>query len=130
MTTLKPSWTVRKVLNPAISAFGMASTLAVKGRKSGEERTVPVNVLEVDGTRYLISPRGETDWVKNLRAAGGGELRHKKSVDRFTAVEIPTEERPELIAAYREKWDKQVKKLFEQLPDPADHPTFKLEPVT
>ena len=130
MTSLKPSWFVRKVANPAVSAFGMASTLAVKGRTSGAERTVPVNVLEVDGTRYLISPRGETDWVKNLRVAGEGELRHKGSVDSFTAVEVPTEDRPELIAAYREKWEKQVKKLFEQVPDPAAHPTFRLTAVT
>jgi deazaflavin-dependent oxidoreductase (nitroreductase family) len=129
MTSTRPSWFVQKVANPLFSSLGMATKLTVKGRKSGTERSVPVNVLETDSGRYLISPRGETDWVLNLRAAGGGELSHKKSNERFTAVEIPTEERPELIAAYREKWDKQVKKLFEALPDPADHPTFKIEPV-
>ena len=130
MSSLTPGWFTRKVANPLVASFGLATTLAVKGRKSGEERTVPVNVLEHDGNRYLISPRGEMDWAKNLRAAGEGELRRKGSSERFAAVEIPVEGRPELIAAYRAKWDKQVKRYFEQLPDAADHPTFRVDPIT
>ncbi|MGI9614433.1 MAG: nitroreductase family deazaflavin-dependent oxidoreductase [Acidimicrobiales bacterium] len=128
-TSLRPSWFVRKVANPAIAGLGMATTLAVTGRSSGVERTVPVNVLEHDGKRYLLSPRGETDWVKNLRATGGGELRRRGTTERFTASEIDVAERPELIAAYRENWDSQVRKLFEQLPEPGDHPTFLIEAV-
>ena len=130
MAANQPGWFVKKVANPLVSAMGMATTLAVKGRSSGEERRVPVNVLEFDGNRYLISPRGEMDWVKNLRAAGTGELRRKGSTERFAAVEVPVAERPELIAAYRANWDKQVKQLFEEFPDPAVHPTFRVDPVT
>ena len=126
---LRPSWFVRKVTNPTISVLGMATTLSVRGRSSGQERTVPVNVLEYEGDRYLLSPRGETDWVKNLRAAGEGELRRKGTTERFRPVEIPVEDRDELIAAYRANWDNQVKKFFESLPDAADHPTFRIEPI-
>ena len=57
-----------------VSVWG-SRTLAVRGRTSGEWRTVPVNLLEHDGVRYLVAPRGETQWVRNLRVAGSGELR-------------------------------------------------------
>lgn len=128
-TSLRPSWFVRNVANPVIARLGMATTLVVSGRSSGEERSVPVNVLEHDGNRYLLSPRGETDWVKNLRAAGEGELRRKGQSERFSAREVGVDERPELIDAYRGKWDSQVRRFFEQLPDPEDHPTFVIESV-
>jgi predicted secreted protein len=87
---------------------------------------VPVNVLELGGARYLVAIRGETEWVRNLRAAGRGELRWRDRVDQFTAKEVPVDERAPIIAAYRENWEREVKKLFEQLPDPADHPVFRL----
>ena len=59
--------------------------LYVKGRTSGEWRTTPVNPLRLaDGTRYLVAPRGNTQWVRNLRAAGGGELRIGRKVEPFT----------------------------------------------
>ena len=69
---LKPSWLISRVANPLLMRFGIVPTLKVRGRKTGHWRSVPVNVLEVDGQRYLVAPRGETDWVRNLRAAGGG----------------------------------------------------------
>ena len=52
----------------------------MRGRKSGEWRTVPVNLLTIDGTEYLVAPRGETQWVRNIRVAGGGELRVGRKV--------------------------------------------------
>jgi deazaflavin-dependent oxidoreductase (nitroreductase family) len=125
---LRPPWFVRSVVNPLVMWLGGATTLAVEGRTSGQERTVPVNVLEHGGQRYLVSPRGEGDWVMNLRAAGGGELRRRRSREAFSAVEVPVAERPELIEAYRRKWDRATRKYFEALSDPADHPTFRVDP--
>ncbi|HMA45610.1 MAG TPA: hypothetical protein VKP11_00125 [Frankiaceae bacterium] len=105
---LRPGRLVTTVVNPLLMRLGGATTLAVRGRTSGQWRTVPVNVLELSGRRYLVSPRGETQWVRNLRSAG----------------------RSAVITAYRARWDRQVKKLFEQLPDPADHPVFLVTPST
>ncbi len=73
-----------------------------------------------------MSARGETDWVRNLRAAGGGQLRRRGKTEDVRAEEVAVEDRPPIIAAYREKWDSQVKRYFEQLPDAADHPTFRI----
>jgi len=106
--------------------LGRTTTLAVPGRKTGEWRTVPVNVLEHEGERYLVAPRGETEWARNLRAVGRGELRRRGRVEAFTAVEVPVDERPALISAYRARWDKEVRAMFKALPDPADHPVFRL----
>ena len=118
-----------KLFNQLVARLGLKPTLAVRGRKSGQWRTVSVNVLEVDGTRYLLAPRGETEWVRNLRVSGEGELRHRGRVERFRATEVPVPERAALMQAYLERWRSEVRREFEALPDPADHPTFRLEPV-
>jgi deazaflavin-dependent oxidoreductase (nitroreductase family) len=91
---LKPGWLTSRVLNPLLMRLGMIPTLAVPGRTSGEWRTVPVNVLEIDGLRYLVAPRGDTQWVRNLRATGRGELRRRGRVEPFRATEIPDNEKP------------------------------------
>jgi len=106
---------------------GMIPTLAVRGRTSGEWRTVPVNVLELAGHRYLVAPRGDTQWVRNLRATDRGELRRRGRVEPFRAIEIPDSEKPRVIEAYLTRWGYQVKGYFNALPDPADHPVFRIE---
>ena len=129
MAYLKPGWITRKVFNPIamkLGAFGTA-TLVVRGRTSGEERTVPVIPIEIDGARYLVSTRGESDWVRNVRAAGSVELRRKGDREKLSAVEVPVEERPPILTAYRAKAGREVETYFKQLPDPADHPVFRLE---
>jgi deazaflavin-dependent oxidoreductase (nitroreductase family) len=127
---LPPNWMQSHVGNRMASLFGrrVVSRLTVRGRGSGEPRSVPVAVLELDGERYLIAPRGRTHWVRNLRAAGEGELRQRGSGRRFRAEEVPVGERPALIAEYRRRFDRfpSVAATFEELPDPADHPTFRL----
>jgi deazaflavin-dependent oxidoreductase (nitroreductase family) len=108
--------------------LGFKPTLAVRGRKTGEWRTVPVNVLDLDGARYLIAPRGETHWVRNLRAVGEGELRRRGERERFRAVEVEdVAEKVRIIAAYQERWGKETKSQFAALPDPVDHPVFRIE---
>lgn len=66
-----------------------ARVLRVRGRKSGEWRETPVNLMVLDGTEYLVAPRGHTQWVRNLRVSGEGELRIGKRVETFTATELP-----------------------------------------
>jgi deazaflavin-dependent oxidoreductase (nitroreductase family) len=127
---LRPGFVVARLVNPLLMTFRIVPTLAVRGRTSGEWRTVPVNVLEVDGGRYLVAPRGDTHWVRNLRASGGGELRTRKGTEAFRAVEIADAAKPPLIEAYLARWGKQVESQFRQLPDPADHPVFRIEPAS
>lgn len=124
---LKPGWLTRWVLNPLLMRLGVVSTLAVRGRVSGEWRTVPVNVLELEGQRYLVAARGDTEWVRNLRVTGRGEVRRLTRVEAFRATELPDSEKPRIIAAYLARWGYQVKRYFEALPKPADHPVFRIE---
>ncbi len=123
---LAPGWFVRRVANTIVMRLGGASTLGVRGRTSGRVRRVPVNVLEMNGQRYLVSARGDTQWVRNLRAAGGGTLRRFARRHAFTAVKITDADKPPIIAAYRRRWDYQVRPLFEALPEPRQHPVFRI----
>ncbi|UED86610.1 nitroreductase family deazaflavin-dependent oxidoreductase [Streptomyces profundus] len=140
---LKPDWFTRRVANPLVSAlhrlgFGVAGSrrLAVRGRKSGEPRHAPVNLLTVDGRHYLVAPRGHVQWTHNLRAAGEGELSLGRKVTPFTAVEVPEEARPDLLRAYLRRWSKQVGRFFKGVTADStdaelravagDHPVFEL----
>ena len=124
---LKPGWLTSRVLNPLLMRLGVVPTLAVRGRVSGNWRTVPVNVLELDGQRYLVAPRGDTEWVRNLRATGRGELRRRARVDAFRATEVPDREKPRIIDAYVARWGYQVRRYFDELPQPSDHPVFRID---
>jgi len=123
---LKPGFVLSRVMNPLLMKIGLVPTLAVRGRRSGQWRTVPVNVLDLGEQRYLVAPRSDTHWARNLRASGEGELRRRGRTERFRASEVPVGERPRLIDAYLARWGREVKAVFEQLPDPADHPVFRL----
>ncbi|MFZ8758439.1 nitroreductase/quinone reductase family protein [Microbacterium sp. HMH0099] len=87
--------------------------LAVRGRSTGEWRTTPVNPLRVAGERYLVAPRGTTQWVRNLRAAGEGELRHGRSVEVFRAEELPDAAKPPILRAYLAAWAWEVGRFFD-----------------
>jgi deazaflavin-dependent oxidoreductase (nitroreductase family) len=126
MAYYRPGFFMRRVVNPLLQKLGVKPTLAVRGRKSGKWRTVPVNVLELDGQQYLVAIRGETEWVRNLRAAGSGEIRQGAKLTPFTATEVAVDERPPIIDAYRALWEREVSWQFKRLPDPADHPVFRI----
>jgi deazaflavin-dependent oxidoreductase (nitroreductase family) len=126
---LKPGWLVSRVVNPMLMWLGIVPTLAVRGRTSGEWRTVPVNVVELAGQRYLVAPRGDTQWVRNLRDAGRGELRRRGRTEPFRSTELADAEKPRIIEAYLARWGYQVRPYFETLPDAADHPVFRIEPL-
>jgi len=117
----EPGWFTRNVFNRivagatriGISVWG-SRVLRVKGRKSGEIRTVPVNLLTIDGTRYLVAPRGETQWVRNLRAAAGnGELALGKKIEPFHATEVADADKEEILRAYLKRWKAEVGVFFD-----------------
>lgn len=105
---------VAALTRAGISVMG-SRVLAVRGRTSGQWRTTPVNLLEVLGERYLVAPRGNTQWVRNLRAAGTGELRLGRRVETFTAVELDDDEKLPVLREYLRKWAWEVGAFFEDL---------------
>lgn len=119
-----------------VSVWG-SRVLRVKGRKSGQWHSTPVNLLNFDGHRYLVAPRGETQWVRNLRAAGTGELLVGRRVEPFRAVEIPTEEKPPIVRAYLKRWKAEVGVFFDGVSASSPehdltriaprHPVFRLD---
>ncbi len=79
--------------------------LAVRGRKSGKTMTTPVNPLEFDGADYLVSPRGNTHWSRNLRAFGRGTLRLGRNKRAFQVTEeLADADKPPVLLAYLERW--------------------------
>lgn len=110
--------------------------LSVRGRKSGQMQRVPVNPHTYEGERYLISARGHSQWVRNMRAAGGGELRVGREVRAFTAVEIQDGEKAAVLRTYLERWGWEVNQYFqgvtakssddELLAAAPDHPVFRI----
>jgi deazaflavin-dependent oxidoreductase (nitroreductase family) len=140
-----PGWFNRNVFNPAVafltrhgvSVLG-SRVLAVKGRTTGMWRMTPVNLLDFDGRRYLVSARGEGQWVRNLRAAGTGELRVGKRTEAFRGRELSDEEKVPVLRAYLKRWKIEVGAFFEGVgADSTDeqiravapkHPAFEVLP--
>jgi deazaflavin-dependent oxidoreductase (nitroreductase family) len=117
-----------RVFRPIMLGVGIAAVLEVPGRRTGTPRHVTLIPWKVDGTRYLLSRYGVTHWVRNLRAAGRGELRRKGHTQAFTAIEVDGNERDRVIAAFHARSNRLLNQDFNQLPDPADHPAFRMEP--
>jgi hypothetical protein len=119
-----------KVINPLLAALRLAPSLTIRGRASGRKYTMPVLPLDYEGRRYLVAPRGNTHWARNLRAVGEGDLRLGGRTIHFKATEIPASQRGPLVEAYVKQHGKKyggfVAKEFEMMPDPADHPVFLL----
>jgi deazaflavin-dependent oxidoreductase (nitroreductase family) len=112
----KPDWFTRNVFNPFVAVLhklGLSvqgsQTLAVRGRKSGEMRSNPVNPFELNGRTYLLAPRGTTQWVRNMRVAKEGELHRGRKVRHFTAEEVPDSDKLPLMRLYMDKWSWEVK---------------------
>jgi len=98
-----------------------------------------VNLLEHDGQRYLVSPRGHTQWVCNLRVSGNGELRIGRRTEMFTAMELPDVEKPALLRDYLRRWAFEVGAFFDGVDAKATdaelraiaprHPIFRIHPA-
>lgn len=106
--------TVQWLTRHGVSIWG-SRVLTVRGRRSGQPRSTPVNLLVLDGERYLVAPRGVTEWVRNARAAGEVELRVGRRVERVALVEIPLEQRPAVLRVYLRRWGWEVGRFVDGL---------------
>jgi deazaflavin-dependent oxidoreductase (nitroreductase family) len=139
----KPGWFTTNVFNRAVSGLTRLGVsvwgsriLEVRGRSSGEPRRTPVNLLTYTGDRYLVAPRGETQWVRNLRVAGEGVLLVGRRRQPFTSQELPDGEKPDVLRAYLKRWKAEVGVFFDGVsatsPDAEvnriapNHPVFRL----
>jgi deazaflavin-dependent oxidoreductase (nitroreductase family) len=111
-------------------------SLTIKGRKSGQPRTVAVNIVEYQGNRYLVAPRGNTEWSRNAVAAGGEAVIKRGKPENVRLVEVPISERAPIIQKYvketaivRSEFGLKEDSPIEEIEKVADrHPTFRIEP--
>jgi deazaflavin-dependent oxidoreductase (nitroreductase family) len=140
----RPDWFTQHLFNPAVATLTRAGlsvlgsrVLRVRGRKSGLWRETPVNLLALDGQHYLVAPRGETQWVRNLRESGGGELRVGRRTQAFTAQEVDDDEKAAVLRAYLKRWRWEVGVFFggvgptsseaDLRAEARHHPVFRLQ---
>jgi deazaflavin-dependent oxidoreductase (nitroreductase family) len=133
---IRPDWFTQHVFNPTVlgltrlgvSVYG-SRILAVRGRKSGEWRTNPVNLLEFQGERYLVAPRGVTEWVRNIRVSGGGELRLGTRHEAIRVTEVGDAEKSAVLRHYLNKWKWEVGQFFEGVgPDASEADIARIAP--
>ena len=139
----RPGWFTTNVFNRLVAALTRlgisvmgSRVLEVSGRTSGQPRRTPVNLLTFEGQRYLVAPRGNTQWVRNLRASGEGRLLVGPRSEPFTATELSDDEKAPLLRAYLKRWKFEVGVFFEGVgPDSSDdelrraaprHPVFRI----
>ena len=97
--------------------------LEVRGRKSGKMYSTPVNVLEFGGKRYLVAPRGRTQWVRNAEAAGEVALKKGSRRESFRLRAIADHDKPPLLKAYLDSFKTTVQRYF-PIPAGSDAATF------
>lgn len=139
----RPGWFTTNVFNRVVAAFTRVGisvvgsrVLEVRGRTSGEPRRTPVNLLDFEGRRYLVAPRGNTQWVRNLRASGEGRLLVGPRSEHFTATELGDDEKVPVLRAYLKRWKFEVGVFFDGVGPDSDeqelrriaprHPVFRL----
>lgn len=93
--------------------------LQVRGRKSGKLYSTPIDLLELNGKRYLVAPRGQTQWVRNAEAAGEVTLKKGRTEQRFRLRPLSDAEKPEVLKAYLDRFKREVQRYF---PVPAGSP--------
>jgi deazaflavin-dependent oxidoreductase (nitroreductase family) len=141
---IRPDWFTAHIFNPfvgwltqlGVSVYG-SRVLAVRGRKTGEWRTTPVNLLEYQGQRYLVAPRGVTQWVRNVRAGSQAELRVGAQREPIQLTELTDAEKPDLLRHYLQRWKWEVGQFFEGVGPNAseedikriapNHPVFRIQ---
>jgi deazaflavin-dependent oxidoreductase (nitroreductase family) len=140
----RPGWFTQRVFNPLVAlltrlgiSVAGSRVLEVRGRKTGEWRPTPVNPLRFEGSRYLVAPRGQTQWVKNVRVDPQARLRVGRRTESFRAVELADEEKEPLLRAYLKRWKWEVGVFFggvdadstkeELMRIAPDHPVFRIE---
>jgi len=141
---VRPGWFTTHVFNRLVAGLTRAGVsvlgsriLAVRGRKTGQWRTTPVNLLTHDGSRYLVAPRGVTQWVRNVRASSDSELRLGRRREPVAMVELPDGEKVPVLRAYLRRWKVEIGAFFQGVgPDAPDadlariapgYPVFRIE---
>jgi deazaflavin-dependent oxidoreductase (nitroreductase family) len=141
----RPGWFTQQVFNRfvawltrrGVSVWG-SRVLEVPGRQTGEPRRVPVNLLRLDGVDHLVSPRGNGQWVRNVRANGGRlDLLLGSQRTHHVAHEVADDEKVEILRAYLRRWKLEVGQFFDGVSaDSSDdelraiapkHPVFRLD---
>lgn len=140
----RPGWFTKNVFNRIVAIFTRlgisvwgSRVLEVRGRTSGQWRSTPVNLLTLEGDRYLVAPRGHTQWVRNMRVSGGGRLRLGPRSETFTALELDDAQKAPVLRAYLKRWKAEVGVFFDGVgPDSSEqelqriapkHPVFRLD---
>jgi|SRR5215211_2200056 len=140
----RPGWFTKNVFNRMVAGLTRlgisvagSRILEVRGRTTGQPRRTPVNPLTLDGMRYLVAPRGHTQWVRNLRAGGEGRLLVGRRAEEFTATELTDDDKPPILREYLRRWKWEVGAFFGGVgPDSSDeelrriapdHPIFQVE---
>jgi deazaflavin-dependent oxidoreductase (nitroreductase family) len=143
---IKPDWFTRNLLNPTVRTFTRLGVsvwgsriLRVRGRKSGEWHSHPVNLLTYQGRQYLVAPRGHTQWVRNIRASGEGQLVLGRRTQRFKALEVSDDDKVPLLREYLRRWKFEVGMFFGGVSADSsdaelrriapDHPAFRVDPI-
>jgi len=139
----KPGWFTVNVMNRSVawltrrgfSVWG-SRVLEVRGRKSGEWRRTPVNLLTIGDDQYLVAPRGHVQWTHNMRAAGGGRLVLGRKTEEFTATEVADAAKVPILRAYLKRWKAEVGIFFggvgpdsteeQLLAEAPKHPVFQI----
>jgi deazaflavin-dependent oxidoreductase (nitroreductase family) len=143
----RPGWVTKKIVNPAVALLTRAGisvwgsrVLEVRGRRSGQPRQVPVNVLTLGDNRYLVSARGTGEWVRNVRAADGHlDLVLGRRREHLIARELPDEEKVPVLREYLRRWKAEVGVFFDGTSAASSddeiraiagkHPVFLLQPA-
>jgi hypothetical protein len=119
---------IRRVAGPIWLRVGVTTILEVQSQHGTTPVRAQLAPVPVEGTLYLVSMYGESNWVGHLRAAGRGGLGRKGHTKAFTAIEIDGDEQERVIAKYRARLLGPLKTDFDRLPRAVDHPAFRVEP--
>jgi hypothetical protein len=127
---IRPGFLITRVANPILSHLGRFPALIVRGRRSGRLLTVPMGEpFDFGGRRYLVSGRGETHWVRNLRASGRAAFRTHGTTSAFRPTEVFGTEHDSVVGAYHRKLGRRVDRYFAEIPDARGHPVFRMDPI-
>jgi hypothetical protein len=144
----RPGWFTQQVFNRVVawltrrgvSVWG-SRVLEVPGRKTGVPRRVPVNLLTLDGVDHLVSPRGQGQWVRNVRANDGRlDLLLGRRRTHHVAHELADEDKVDVLRAYLHRWKLEVGQFFDGVDANSSdevllerapmHPIFRLDTAT